>query len=70
MSTLSQPRNNRHSFNQSLLFERKNYSFISWSGINNKQLNMVTFPPVRLTFTEYSFAFTPGDVSEINLDYL
>ena len=45
MSILAQYGNNRHSFNQSLLFEKKNYSFISWSSINNKQLNMVTFPP-------------------------
>ena len=44
-SILAQYGNNRRSFNQSLLFEKKNYSFISWSGINNKQLNMVTFPP-------------------------
>ena len=45
MSILAQSRNNRRSFNPSLLFEKNNYSFISWSGINNKQLNMVTFPP-------------------------
>ena len=44
-SILAQSGNNRRSFNQSLLFERKNYSFTSWSGFNNKQLNMVTFPP-------------------------
>ena len=58
-SILAQSENNRRSFNQSLLFERKNYSFISWSGINNKQLNMVTFPPRPVNIHSIFFCLHP-----------